>query len=376
MPPKAKSTMPTSWKPQKATATAITKFEERFSKALGVKAVRNLRTVYDVIPTGSLALDAALGIGGWPVGRISEVWGPEHAGKTTMAYWAVAEAQRKFPDRMVAWVDMEQTFDSTWAEKNGVDLSRLWVHNPTTAEDVADAVKEFTLSGLCSLVVLDSVGGMISRVEIEKDAEDATVGLVAKTVTRMVKICAPACYQNKTTVLVINQVRARIGGYGGDEDTGGGWALKHVTTVKVQVRRGEPVRAKIMDQDMTIGHAVSARIQKNKAAPNGGKVEFVLISQPTKTYPVVGVDRVEETFMVAKKYGVLKGTSWITLPNGEKFQGKDKTVAYLRQNPDVVEEVRPLVLAAVAEANQGKEPDHDEDTTDPGIAAELDEMEK
>lgn len=372
MPPKAKTPMPTMWRGQKATASAIAKFEERFTKALGVKAERNVRTVYDAISTGSLALDAALGIGGWPVGRISEVWGPEHAGKTTAAYWAVAAAQRKFPDRMAAWVDMEQTFDSTWAEKNGVDLSRLWIHHPTTAEDVADSVKEFTTSGLCSIVVLDSIGGMIARAEIEKDADDATVGLVAKTVTRMVKICAPVCYQNNTTVLVINQVRAKIGSYGADEDTGGGWALKHVTTVKVQVRRGEGVKAKIMGQDITIGHKVSARIQKNKAAPNGGRVEIMLVSQPTKTFPVVGVDRVEETFDVAKKYGVLKGTSWVTLPNGEKFQGRPKVIEYLRANPDVVEEIRPLVLAAVSAATEDDNASDDEH----GLAAELDEMEK
>ena len=353
----------------KATNAAIAKFEERFAKSMGTEVQRNTKTVYDVIPTGSLELDAALGIGGWPCGRISEVWGPEHAGKTTAAYWAVANAQEKFPDKMCAWVDMEQTFDSTWAEKNGVDLARLWVYHPEDAEGVADAVKQFVASDLCSLVVLDSVGGMIARSEIEKDADEATVGLVAKTVTRMVKLCAPACYRNGTAILVINQVRANIGKYGPDEDTGGGWALKHVTTIKVQVRRGEPIQARILGELLTIGHKVAARIQKNKAAVNGGKVEFALISRTTDVYPYVGVDQVQEAFDVAKKYGVLPRGGWVTFSDGERIQGKDKAVAHLRQNPNLVQELREKVLASLGD--MVIEPDAIDEIAD--LASEMEE---
>ena len=356
---------------RKATDKALTAFQEAFAKEMGSTAVRRPQVTYTPIPTGSLALDAALKIGGWPKGRIVEVWGPEHAGKTSLALLTAAEAQKDDPDRAVAFVDMEQTFDSTWAQTLGVDLNRLILFTPEDAEDTADAVKRFVGSGLFSLVILDSIGGMISRVEYEKEADEATVGLVAKTVTRMVKQAAPMASRNETTVMAIHQGRSQTGGGGPDEDTAGGWALKHVTSVRVQVRRGESVRARVLGEEITIGHQSVCRIQKNKVASSGGAARFVLISQPTDTYES-GVDQVAEVYDVAKKYGALGKGAWVTLPDGQKFQGRDKTIAYLRDNPDTVQQVRQAVLDVLkANPSMVDEEAQEEDDVHEAISAEL-----
>jgi len=353
---------------KKASDRALTDFSTRFAKKMGSPAVVSPETTYTAIPTGSLELDALIGIGGWPVGRVIEVWGPEHSGKTTLAMLTAAEAQRVDPDRHVAWIDMEQTFDSTWARKLGVDLDRLHLYTPLTAEDVSDAAREFMSSGIFSLVVLDSIGGMISRVEFEKEADEATVGKVPNIVTRMVKQAAPLAFRNETTVMVINQVRAVIGGHGPTESTGGGWALKHVTSVKVHTRRGEPVKGKLMGNEVNIGHQVICRVEKNKVNGRVGRAQFLLISQPNSTYPLVGVDVVSESFDVAQKVGVLPRTAWVTLPDGQKINGRTKAIPYLQDHPETVQMLREGVLEAVANGDMA------DDNTEELIDAELENL--
>lgn len=366
MPPKKKvATFTTNWQSHKATDAAIAKFEEAFAAEMGTKPIRTDQYErVDNIPSGSLAFDAATGIGGWPVGRVCEIWGPEHAGKTTECMMAVKEAQEKFPDKMCAWVDIEQTFDEAWAETLGVDLKRLWLMpNPQNAEEAADAAKRFVMSGLCSLVILDSVGGMIGQVEFEKEAEDATVGIVAKIITRMVKQIAPMAKANGTTIIVVNQVRAIIGAMKGPTTgTGGGWALKHVTSLRISCRRGETKSAKVDGEDVPIGHEVINKVEKNKMAPYGRVAKFVLYNTPTKTNDV-GVDPLTEAVEFGKKYGIIEGSTWLTLPNGERFNGKDKTIAYLEEHPEVVKDIRDKVLAHFAGPIDGDvegEPDEDE----------------
>ena len=349
MPPKAKARPTRMVAPGRRPATdrALAAFEERFAKGLGTPLEVPTETAYQAIPTGSMALDAQIGIGGWPKGRICEMWGPEHAGKTTVAMLSAAQAQIDDPERRVAWIDMEQTFDPKWAKSLGVDLDRLYLYRPLTAEDVADAAREFMSSGMFSLVVLDSVGGMISRAEMEKEADQDTVGQVPKIVTRMVKIAAPMAYRNETTVLVINQVRSVIGGFGASESTGGGWALKHVSSVKVNIRSGEPIKARVRGEEVTIGRKVLARVEKNKINGRLGRAEFTLISQPTAQNPMVGVDQVAETFDVAKKFGVLGKGGYSTLPDGARINGRDKSIEHLRDNPGTVTALRAQVLESV-----------------------------
>lgn len=356
MPPTAKkktaASFTTDWKSNKASSTAIKKFEETFSKEMGLGVLSRKATItpYAVIPTGSLALDYALGIGGLPVGRIVEIWGPEHAGKTTEACLAIASAQRTQPEKMTAWVDAEQTFDKKWAQKLGVDLTRMWlVENPKTAEDVADALKRFVMSGLCSLVVVDSIGSMIGKVEFEKESEDSVVAIVAKIVTRMVKQIASMGHSNGTTTMVVNQVRAVVGGnvHGPKTQSSGGWALRHVTSVRLSVRRGESKSIKVDGNEIPVAHQVITKVEKNKCAPYGRTATFWLYNTPTDSNDI-GVDPIGEVIEFGKRMGIIEGSTWLTLPNGQRFNGAPKTAEYLEANPEVVAEIRERVLAGLA----------------------------
>lgn len=359
MPPKKKAASTTTrsgrWASKSATKAAVDKFEESFAKEMGVN-LRDKRKKAQITTTGSMNLDYALTVGGLPSGRIVEVWGPEHAGKTTLAIIAAVQHQQAYLDKRVAWVDMEQTFDDDWAEALGLDLSRVWLYTPQTAEDVADAVKRFVGSGMCSLVVLDSVGGMISRIEMEKEADEETVGKVPKIVTRMVKAASPMAFSNGTTLLVVNQVRAVIGNmWGPDEDTSGGWALKHVTTMKMQVRKagGEGTTHKIKrageDKEIPVGHKIAVRVQKNKMGPYGQVAEVWLHNVPTDKYGPVGFDLTQEVFDFAKRLKLMgSGAGGNYEVEGEKIKGGEpKVMEHLRQRPEVAEALRQRVLATV-----------------------------
>lgn len=277
------------------------------------------------------------------------MWGPESAGKSSLALIMAAQYQKKYPDRYIAWVDMEQTFDWNWAITLGVDPSRLRLRTPENAEDTADLTKDFMESGLFSLVVLDSIGGMISRIEIEKDAGDATVGKVPQIVTRMVKICAPIAARNQTSVLVVNQVRAAIGGYGSPETTGGGWALKHVTSMKFHVKRagGQGTRHTVKEygNDIPVGHQIAVRVQKNKMAAEGKVALMWFHHTPTEKYGPVGLDPIPEVFDFAKRYGLLgsKGGGYYDVL-GTEVRGEPEVIQYLRENPEKVESLRQQIL--------------------------------
>ena len=346
-----KKTYDTRWASKTATKAAVDKFEEQFNKDMGI----DLKVVddgYEVVSTGSLNLDYTLGIGGIPTGRIIEVWGPEHAGKTTLMCLLVAEYQKKYPKKKVAWVDMEQTFDPKWAAQLGVDVKAMWRPPVKTAEDTADATKRFVESGLCSLVILDSVGGMIAKMEFQKEADESTVGLVPKIVTRMVKQCSPMAKSNDTTVAVVNQVRAQIGGYGPDEITGGGWALKHVTTIRLHVRRGEQHAVTIDGSAVPVGHQMMVKVQKNKMAPWGQTVGIWLHNRETKAYGPIGVDVVAETFDHSKRLGLMgsKAGGYYMMPDGEtELRGEQKVLEYLRENETACQILRGKVLASLAD---------------------------
>lgn len=367
---KATTTRAGRWASKNATKAAVDKFEEQFSKDMGV-SLREKRKPPAIVTTGSMALDYALTVGGLPDGRIVEMWGPEHAGKTTAAIIAAAQRQKAYPNKRIAWVDMEQTFDEDWAEALGLDMSKVWFYTPETAEDVSDAVKRFVASGMCSMVVLDSVGGMISRIEMEKEADEETVGKVPKIVTRMVKAASPMAFSNGTTVLVINQVRAKIGGYGPDEDTGGGWALKHVTTMKLQVRKtgGEGTTHSIKrpgdDKPIPVGHKIAIRVQKNKMGPYGQVAEVWLHNVPTAQFGPVGFDLVGEVFQFAKRMKLMgSGAGGNYEVEGVKIKGGEpKVMEHLRQHPEVVEALRTRILDTVkgAVVEDLSEPEVDDD---------------
>lgn len=353
-----KKTLDTSrWVGREATDAAVKKFEETFLKQMGddLSTPRhNVAEPYEVISTGSIALDQALHIGGWPKGRVCEVWGPEHAGKTSLLMLTVAEAQKRYPNKMVAWLDMEQTFDEKWAMTLGVDLTRLWRPPVRTAEDVADKARRFIESGLCSVVIIDSVGAMIARVEFEKESDEATVAIVAKIVTRAVKQASSIGASNGTTTIVVNQVRANIGGYGSPEQESGGWALKHITSIKMYVRRGDSITVTRDSKEVPVGHFVSIRVTKNKTAPYGNSCDFMLKNQHTTKYGPPGVDIVAEATGFAAKSGVVRqaGGWYYCDPEDPEFkvQGADKLEDFLREHPELVAKIREQIVAQAAEA--------------------------
>jgi recombination protein RecA len=286
--------------------------------------------------------------------------------------------QRTYPRKRIAWVDMEQTFDQEWAETLGLDMDRVWFYTPATAEDVSDATKKFVHSGLCSLVVLDSVGGMISRIEMEKNADEDTVGLVPKIVTRMVKACAPAATQNGTTLHVINQVRSQIGGFGADETTGGGWALKHITTVKMAVRaaggEGTIHYAKVpgVQKEIPVGFKIAFRIQKNKMGPKGKVAEVWFHNVETKEFGPIGFDLPFEVFQISKRMRLLgsKGGGYYRMPDGTEVRGEPAAIQHLRDHEGDVQALRVKILDQVKD--QVHEEGDDGESDDPmGIAEVL-----
>jgi recombination protein RecA len=337
-----------------ADSRALAEFEKRMEKSYGAGRLTTASDIipYKAIPTGSLTFDYALGIGGVMCGRLHEWWGQDGIAKTSMSFLTMAQAQRFIPDRRVAFLDVEHKGDRNWMRTLGVDLDRCKVFDPDDAQDVADALKEIIRSGLFSLVVLDSIGAMIPEQEIEKDSGDATVGLQAKIVTRMVKIAAGECARYNTAVIFVNQVRAAIGAYGKTTTTGGGWALRHCTTTKVEFKRtGTPVyKTKVAGEEIQVGHEIAAKVERNGVAPAYKTAMISFFNQNTTKYGPVGVDQADEAFTLGTRLGVIQQTGgWYTLPTGERFQGGDKVSEYLREHRDEIDDIRERIIATKAD---------------------------
>jgi recombination protein RecA len=348
--------------PSAALMKARERFEQGFNKSFGEGSLQRYedRKPYEVISTGSLDFDVATGIGGLVEGRLHEWWGDNGVGKTSLALCTVASAQRKYPAKMCAWVDVEQTFDWDWAVANGVNPSQLYLFSPSNAEDVADAVKRLVSDGeVMSLVVLDSIGAMIPRKEMEKDADQVVVAQKAKIVTRMVTMAVNECAHQGTTLLMINQVRANLS-YGAETTTGGGFSLKHITTTKAKFRKTAtpPLTVGTGDDKLEVGHEVAVLMERNKVALPRRRASFVLLRKATKEYGPIGVDQADETFKLGVDYGIIsRDGSWFTLPvTGERFQGQTKVLAALRSHPEVLDYIREQVLA-VAYAPLDEEPE-------------------
>lgn len=362
----------------KPPAAALKKFEERFTKSFGEKTLEKGSKInpWPVISTGSLALDYALGVGGLVEGRAAEFWGQEGIGKSTMAFYAIAEAQAKHPDKVCGYIDMEQKLDKSWAAAHGVDLARLYVYTPDSAEDVADAMKEMVTSDLFALVVLDSIGGMIPEAEKEKDANQATMAIQAKIVTRMVKILAVEARKTGTAIIYINQVRANLSGFGKATTTGGGWALRHATTMKLEFKRTgtTPFKAKVHGEDVIVGHEIAVYVERNGVAPAYRTATLVMFNQATDKYGPLGIDRVDEAVTLGLKHkAIAQSGAFYTLPaSGVKVQGRDKLVAELRTSPEDMAEIRRRVLAEKADEvyeDEQVEPEPEGDPEDAELGA-------
>lgn len=269
---------------------------------------------------------------------------------TTFALMAIREAQKKYPDKYAAYIDMEHKLDKPWAVAHGVDLDKLYIHTPDTAEDVADAMKDLVQDHI-SIVVLDSIGSMIPQAEIEKDAGDAVMAKVAKIVTRMVKIAAGRAAQTGTVVLLINQVRANLS-YGATTTTGGGFALKHVTTMKMKFKRTgtEAFSIKVGPEKVVVGHEIAVFTERNGVAPAYRTAIVAMFNQPTEKYGSLGIDKADEAATLGLSLKLIdQAGAWYTMPGtGERLHGREEVVEALRVDPKLVEEVRRQALESIA----------------------------
>ena len=321
---------------KKALDTAIAQIEKSFGKGavmrLGDKPEMNV----EAIPTGSLALDAALGIGGVPKGRIIEIYGPESSGKTTLALHILAEAQKQGGE--VAFVDAEHALDPVYAAALGVDIDNLLVSQPDTGEQALEITDALVRSGAVDAVVVDSVAALVPKQEIEGEMGDTFVGLQARLMSQALRKLAGTIAKTNCVVIFINQLRMKIGVmYGNPETTTGGNALKFYASVRLDIRKASAIK----DGDEIIGNQVRVKVIKNKVAPPFKKAEFDLMFNE-------GISRVGEIVDMGVEKGILtKSGSWYSYEGNKLAQGRDAAKNVLRDNPDLAEEIENKIMEAL-----------------------------
>ncbi|MDO5307763.1 MAG: recombinase RecA [bacterium] len=322
----------------KALKLAIEKIEKDFGKGsimkLGDKPAVNVET----IPTGALALDVALGVGGIPRGRIIEIYGPESSGKTTLAQHIVAECQKK--GGIAAFVDAEHALDPEYARNLGVNIDELLISQPDTGEQALDITEELVRSGAVDIIVVDSVAALVPKAEIEGSMEDQQMGLQARLMSKALRKLTGIIGKTNTTVIFINQLRQKIGVmYGNPETTTGGNALKYYASVRLEIRRTEGLKGEGED----IGNHVRVRILKNKVAPPFRTAEFDIIFGK-------GICKIGNILDVAVNLDIVKKAgSWFSYKDEKLGQGRDKAKEYLGANPDILAEIEGLVREKLAE---------------------------
>lgn len=337
-----------------ALDTAVTQIERQFGKGAIMRLGEGAHLRIDHIPTGALALDIALGIGGVPRGRVVEMYGPESSGKTTLALHVVAEAQRN--GGQAAFVDAEHALDPVYAQALGVNTDELLLSQPDTGEQALEIADILVRSSALDVVVVDSVAALVPRAEIEGEMGDTHVGLQARLMSQALRKLTAGINRSSTTAIFINQLREKIGVvYGSPEVTPGGRALKFYSSVRIDVRRIEAIK----DGGVQIGNRVRARVVKNKVAPPFRTAEFDIMFGK-------GISREGSLLDVAVDEGIVKKSgAWYTFDGDQLGQGREKAKAFLRENPDVAVQLQALVLAAV---NPPPEPAPEEQTPQPAQA--------
>ena len=327
-----KSPAPASDKKQ-ALETALAQIEKQFGKGAVMKLGANVTMQVDAIPTGSLGLDLALGIGGVPRGRVVEVYGPESSGKTTLALQILAEAQKMGGE--VAFIDVEHALDPTYASALGVDIDSLLVSQPDTGEQAMEICEALVRSGAIDAIVVDSVAAMVPRAEIEGEMGDSHVGLQARLMSQALRKLTGVIGKTNTVCIFINQLRDKVGViYGSPEVTTGGRALKYYSSVRIDVRRIEGLK------DSTgafIGNRTRAKVVKNKVAPPFREAEFDIMFGE-------GISKIGEILDLGVKLGVVqKSGAWFNYGEMRLGQGRDNAKAYLKEHPEVADEIEKIV---------------------------------
>jgi recombination protein RecA len=320
----------------KALQAAMSKIEKDFGKGsimrMGDENIENV----EVIPTGSIGLNAALGVGGYPKGRIIEIFGPESSGKTTLAIHAIAEAQKA--GGIAAFIDAEHAFDRFYAQKLGVDINNLYISQPDNGEQALEIADQLIRSSAIDIIVIDSVAALTPKKEIEGDMGDSAVGLHARLMSQALRKLTATIAKTNTTCIFINQLREKIGiMFGNPETTTGGNALKFYASVRLDIRRITSLK----DGDQVVGNQVRVKVVKNKVAPPFRKAEFEITFGE-------GISKVGEILDLGVEYGIIqKSGSWFSYEGSKLAQGRDATKALLRDNPELCEELEGKIMAAI-----------------------------
>ncbi len=320
----------------KALQEAMSKIEKAYGKGavmrMGDEQIENV----EVIHTGSLNLDIALGVGGYPRGRIIEIYGPESSGKTTLAIHAIAEAQKA--GGVAAFIDAEHAFDRFYAQKLGVDIDNLWISQPDNGEQALEIADQLIRSSAIDILVVDSVAALTPKKEIEGDMGDSAVGLHARLMSQALRKLTATIAKTNTTCIFINQLREKIGVmFGSPETTTGGNALKFYASVRLDIRKGLPIK----DGEQVFGNQTRVKVVKNKVAPPFRKAEFDIMYGE-------GISRVGEVLDLSVEYGIVKKSgSWFSYEDQKLGQGRDATKQLLKDNPELCEELTAKVIEAV-----------------------------
>ncbi|QWS34993.1 recombinase RecA [Curtobacterium aetherium] len=326
--------MPSPVDREKALETALAQIDRQFGKGAVMRLGTDERAPVAVIPTGSVALDVALGIGGLPRGRIIEIYGPESSGKTTLTIHAIANAQRN--GGIAAFIDAEHALDPEYAKKLGVDIDALLVSQPDTAEQALEIADMLVRSGSIDLIVIDSVAALVPRAEIEGEMGDSHVGLQARLMSQALRKLAGGLNQTQTTMIFINQLREKIGVFfGSPETTSGGKALKFYASVRLDIRRIETLKS----GTDAVGNRTRVKVVKNKMAPPFKQAEFDILYG-------VGISREGSLLDFGVDHGIVKKSgAWYTYDGDQLGQGKENSRSFLIQNPEIAAEIEGKILA-------------------------------
>ena len=323
----------------KALATALEQIEKNFGKGTIMKLGENMHMNVDHISTGSIGLDAALGIGGLPKGRIVEIFGPESSGKTTIALHVIAEAQKQGGE--VAFIDVEHALDPVYAANLGVDIDSMLVSQPDTGEQALEITEALVRSGAIEVVVIDSVAALVHKAEIEGDMGDSHMGLHARLMSQALRKLAGAISKSNCIAIFINQLRDKVGVvYGSSETTTGGRALRFYASVRLDIRRQESIKV----GGEIVGNRTKAKVVKNKVAPPFKEAEFDIMYGR-------GISHEGEIIDLSIKYDIVKRSgAWISYNDEKIAQGRDNAKAYIAEHPELAKEIEDKIREKLAEA--------------------------
>ncbi|MDO4771926.1 recombinase RecA [Porphyromonas sp.] len=324
----------------KALEAAMQKIEKTYGKGSIMNMASQTVEDIEVIHTGSLTLDIALGVGGYPRGRIVEIYGPESSGKTTLAIHAIAEAQKG--GGLAAIIDAEHAFDRFYAEKLGVDLSKLWISQPDNGEQALEIAEQLIRSSAVDLVVIDSVAALTPKGEIDGEMGDNKVGLQARLMSQALRKLTGYINKSNTTCIFINQLREKIGGYGNPETTTGGNALKYYASVRIEIRKSTQIK----DGEEVFGHLTKVKVAKNKVAPPFKRAEFDIMFGE-------GISKVGEIVDLGSDLGIIrKSGSWYNYEDTRLGQGREAAKETLKTNVDLAELIESKIHEAIKESSE------------------------